>query len=315
MDIYNSQGRETPLKKKIEHFFRKAFLISSSIFAFLVGIILLDKTDTIANFTEPIAIPLVFVWFSSFVGWVIFLIVNSKLVKIVTSRESAKSRKVGFMFLYLWLIGLVSFILLGIFQVESPFLIITTFAVTILFLPIAAFLLGNKIVKIISILPLGFILLSFLIYLFIVRPHKIKGTSMTPSMPNNEYFLSEKVSYYFRSPKRGDIILFAPPISETDEFIARVIGLPNEYISIINGEVYINNKILSEPYLADGITTDTGVFLTGENILIPEDSYVVMGDNRPHASDSRNFGFVKRSAISGRAWYVYWPSSEKGFVD
>ncbi len=155
----------------------------------------------------------------------------------------------------------------------------------------------------------------FFVYLLIMRPHKIKGQSMHPNFPDGEYLLTEKVTYYTRSPKRGDVVVFTPPVSETDEFIKRVIGLPGERVMIQDSRVYIDDKLLNEPYLASNIYTENEGFLKdGENYTIPEGQYFVMGDNRPHSSDSRAWGPITKKSISGRAWIIYWPLDLSGVV-
>lgn len=153
------------------------------------------------------------------------------------------------------------------------------------------------------------------VYLLILRPHKIKGSSMEPNFPDKEYLLTEKVTYYLEAPKRGDVIVFKPPISEEDEFIKRIIALPGETVSVMNGRLYINGKLLSESYLDSNLVTAGGNFLSeGEKVTVPNDEYFVAGDNRPHSSDSRTWGFVTKKRISGRAWLIYWPPKQAGFI-
>ncbi len=155
----------------------------------------------------------------------------------------------------------------------------------------------------------------FFVYLLIMRPHKIKGQSMDPNFPDAEYLLTEKVTYYLRPPERGDVVVFTPPVSETDEFIKRIIGLPGEKIKVDGGRVYINGKLLKEPYLSPILTTDEGDFLReGQEFLVPEGQYIVFGDNRPHSSDSRSWGPITKKSISGRAWIIYWPLNKMGIT-
>ncbi len=155
----------------------------------------------------------------------------------------------------------------------------------------------------------------FFVYLLIMRPHKIKGQSMQPNFPDAEYLLTEKVTYYRRDPIRGDVIVFTPPTSETDEYIKRVIGMPGERVMVKDGRVYIDDKILEEPYLASDLYTNDGFFLPeGTEYLVPDDKYFVMGDNRPHSSDSRAFGAITKKSMSGKAWLVYWPVKNASFV-
>jgi signal peptidase I len=155
----------------------------------------------------------------------------------------------------------------------------------------------------------------FFIYLLVMRPHKIDGQSMMPNFPNDEFLLTEKVSYYFRTPERGDVVVFTPPVSNLDEYIKRVVGLPGENIMIKAGSIYINGQILNEPYIADTMSTNPGAFLQeGEEFKIPEGQYFVMGDNRPNSSDSRYWGPITKKVMSGRAWVIYWPAKLAGSV-
>lgn len=167
----------------------------------------------------------------------------------------------------------------------------------------------------------------FFIYLLIMRPHKIQGQSMMPNFPDSEYLLTEKVSYYLRSPERGDVVVFTPPSAAADvgavtcgnapslqtpsldEFVKRVIALPGERITIKDGHVYINDKLLKEPYLRDNVITSNGPFLCeSQEYTVPEGKYIVLGDNRPNSSDSRYWGPITKNAMSGRAWVIYWPA-------
>lgn len=155
----------------------------------------------------------------------------------------------------------------------------------------------------------------FFVYLLIMRPHKIKGQSMHPNFPDNEYLLTEKVTYYLRQPVRGDVVVFTPPVSETDEFIKRVIALPGEKIVIEGGKVYVNGQLLKESYISENIRTQNGSFLSeGVEYTVPPGEYFVLGDNRPHSSDSRAWGPIKKKSISGRAWVAYWPLTSAGTI-
>lgn len=155
----------------------------------------------------------------------------------------------------------------------------------------------------------------FFVYLLIMRPHKIKGASMMPNFPDSEYLLTEKVSYYLNDPARGDVVVFTPPVSETDEFIKRVIGVPGEKVMVKGGRVYINDKLLVEPYLSNSVITSDGSFLTeGQEYTVPPGQFFVMGDNREHSSDSRFWGPITKKSISGRAWIIYWPVNLAGSV-
>jgi len=154
------------------------------------------------------------------------------------------------------------------------------------------------------------------VYLLIMQPHKIKGQSMDPNFPDGEYLLTDKVSYRFGEPERGDVVVFEAPTGQGEEFIKRIIGLPGDTVTVKTGQVYVNGILLNESYLAPSLVTNSGNFLTeGKSISVPDNSFIVFGDNRPHSSDSRAWGFIKKEDITGRAWVVYWPFSNAGLVE
>ncbi len=153
------------------------------------------------------------------------------------------------------------------------------------------------------------------VYLTILQPHKIKGASMEPNFPDGEYLLTDKVTYRFNQPKRGDVIVFKAPPDFKDEFIKRIIGIPGDKVMVKGGKVYVNGQIINEPYLAQGQYTSAGTFATeGAELTVPAKSFFVLGDNRDHSFDGRNFGFIDKSKINGRAWLVYWPPQNVGIV-
>ena len=154
------------------------------------------------------------------------------------------------------------------------------------------------------------------VYLLILQPHKIKGDSMLPNFLDGEYLLTYKITYRLRKPKRGDVIVFEAPGAGGDEFIKRIIGLPGEQVSLNNGSILINNQRLGESYLSETIKSQGGNFLKeGQEIVVPNEYYFVLGDNRGASSDSRTWGFISKKSISGRAWVIYWPPPKVGVVE
>ncbi len=159
-----------------------------------------------------------------------------------------------------------------------------------------------------------------LTYFFIAQPNKVKGHSMMPNFHNRDLILTEKISYRFNNPKRGDVVIFKAPPSEPCsidqcEYIKRVIGLPNETIKLDSGRVYINGRLLKESYLKPTVQTKPESFL-GENKVfhIPPHNYMLFGDNRPGSRDSRAFGPINKSRIVGKAFLRYWPLSAVSFI-
>jgi signal peptidase I len=153
------------------------------------------------------------------------------------------------------------------------------------------------------------------VYLFLVQPHEVKGSSMEPNFHNNEYILTDKISFRFQLPKRGDVVIFKAPTNPDVDYIKRVIALPGERVKVEGGSVYVNDQKLNEPYLRDATTLFPGSRLQeGVDITIDQDNYFVLGDNRPHSSDSREFGPIPRKLIVGKAFFRYWPVTEFGLL-
>ena len=120
---------------------------------------------------------------------------------------------------------------------------------------------------------------------FIAQPFRVQGASMTPNFFSGDYVLVDKVSYHFRPLDRGEVIVFRNPENESEYFIKRVVGLPGKVVSISDGQVYIDGKMLKEGYLP----SETESIGETDFILGP-DEYFVMGDNRTQSRDSRSWG-------------------------
>ncbi|MCP2605016.1 signal peptidase I [Candidatus Aminicenantes bacterium AH-873-B07] len=147
------------------------------------------------------------------------------------------------------------------------------------------------------------ILFLFLIISTVAQAYKVEGKSMQPSLQNNERVIVNKVIYKIKKIERFDVIIFKYPLKPDKFFIKRVIGLPGEKISIKNGNVYINNKRLEEPYLKKDFKSHENL----PQILIPQDYYYVLGDHRNWSNDSRNGWLVPKKNIIGEVVFRYWP--------
>jgi signal peptidase I len=148
------------------------------------------------------------------------------------------------------------------------------------------------------------LLLSLFLFLLInaiSERIRVESISMQPNLVAGDFVIINKVSYQFREPRRGEVIVFRyPPDPEAIPYIKRVIGLPGDQIHIADGKVYINGELFSEPYL--NISTQRG-----GDWSVPPGQLFVMGDNRNNSSDSRSWGTVPLENVIGKAEVVYWP--------
>jgi signal peptidase I len=150
--------------------------------------------------------------------------------------------------------------------------------------------------------------LALVIIVFLYQPVKVEGTSMAPLLSDQERIFINKFVYRFEPIQRGDVVVFWYPFDHSKSFIKRVIGLPGETVEIRQGTVYVNGKIVLEPYVPPQYE-DLSDF--GPK-LVDKDCYFVMGDHRISSNDSRVFGPVPIQNIYGRAVFAYWPVDHFG---
>jgi signal peptidase I len=150
--------------------------------------------------------------------------------------------------------------------------------------------------------------LALVIIVFLYQPVKVEGTSMAPLLSDQERIFINKFVYRFEPIQRGDVVVFWYPLDHSKSFIKRVVGLPGETVQIRQGAVYVDGKIVPEPYVPPQYE-DLSDF--GPK-LVPADSYFVMGDHRISSNDSRVFGAVASRYIYGRAVFAYWPVDHFG---
>lgn len=157
------------------------------------------------------------------------------------------------------------------------------------------------------------ILLALGIRTFVAEARYIPSGSMLPTLQIDDRLIIDKVGYRFDTPERGDIVVFEPTDelrrqNFKDAFIKRVIGLPGEAVEVREGKVFVDNKPLQEAY-----TFDPPDYQWGPQ-RVPEDHYLVLGDNRNNSYDSHYWGFVPREKIIGRAVVRIWPPGRIGGV-
>lgn len=153
-----------------------------------------------------------------------------------------------------------------------------------------------------SIWYISFTIVILIVMVYVISIQQVIGPSMNPSYQNKDVVLINKLGYRFGSIKRGDVVIF----NKSDSiYIKRIIGLPNDKVAYNNNQVYINDKLLSEPYLPKTIhgTNNKSIFYK----KIPKNHYFVMGDNRDNSQDSRNFGLVSKTEIYGSILFKIWP--------
>lgn len=179
--------------------------------------------------------------------------------------------------------------------------------------------IGNLILEFVQSIVLA-LSLFVLVYLFLVQPNEVKGSSMFPTFKDKEYLLTDKLSYQIGLPKRGDVVVFKAPPSEPCavdgcEYIKRIVGLPGDKVMVRENQVYVNGKMVDSSFLPKDYVTEPGTYLKeGIEMTIPEGMYLPMGDNRSHSRDGREFGPIKKDLIIGRAVFRYWPINALGLT-
>lgn len=147
-----------------------------------------------------------------------------------------------------------------------------------------------------------------LIFHYVLAKDVVSG----PSMETNFNGGDRLITYRLGKIKRGSVVILDAPNNPGTLYIKRVIGLPGDKVEAKNDQVYINGKALKESYLtkyavSGNFTADFSLQSLFNQSTVPEDSYFVLGDNRPISKDSRKIGFIKKSAIKGVVRFRYWP--------
>jgi len=164
-----------------------------------------------------------------------------------------------------------------------------------------------------------------------VQNFRVEGSSMEPSLHDGQYLLINKAIYFkvnlgfldflpffdsgddpyqyiFRAPRRGDVVVFRFPSEPSRDFIKRIVGEPGETVEIKEGLLYIDGKVLKEPYINTRMHYDFGP------VTVPPKHYFVLGDNRNNSYDSHSWGMLSEDHIIGQAWISYLPFSSFGLI-
>ena len=150
--------------------------------------------------------------------------------------------------------------------------------------------------------------ISAFIIIFLYQPVKVEGTSMMPSLDDQERIFVNKFVYRMEPIQRGDIVVFHYPRDPSKSFIKRVIGLAGDHIRIDTGQVFVNGVSLEEDY----VPADYADQRSYPEVIVPANSYFLLGDHRTMSNDSRDFGAVQQKFIYGKAVFGYWPMDKMG---
>ncbi|MFQ5612881.1 MAG: signal peptidase I [Anaerolineae bacterium] len=151
-------------------------------------------------------------------------------------------------------------------------------------------------------------LIIFFLIQTVIKNFRVVGNSMEPNLHDGQYLIIDKISYRFREPQRGDVIVFVPPNRPEDDYVKRIVGLPGETIEIRNGNIFVDGQMIEEPFAARIGTYNY------QKIVLGEDQVFVLGDNRNNSNDSHNWGPLSTDKIVGRAWVSYWPPNQWGLI-
>jgi signal peptidase I len=150
--------------------------------------------------------------------------------------------------------------------------------------------------------------ISAFIIIFLYQPVKVEGTSMMPGLEDQERIFVNKFVYRWEPIQRGDIVVFRYPRDTSKSYIKRVIGVAGDRIRIENGQVFVNGAALDEDY----VPSDYADARSYSEVVVPPNSFFVLGDHRTMSNDSRDFGTVNERYIYGKAVFGYWPMDKLG---
>jgi signal peptidase I len=144
--------------------------------------------------------------------------------------------------------------------------------------------------------------IAMLVQAFLLKPFTVHQESMEPTLLEGDRILLSRLTYHFRGPKVGDVVVFDSPLNESEDLVKRVVGVAGDRVAVADGDLYVNGVPMMEPYLFDQDFTGTM-----PEQIVPEGHVFVMGDNRDVSGDSRSFGAISTERIIGEALCTYWP--------
>jgi signal peptidase I len=154
------------------------------------------------------------------------------------------------------------------------------------------------------------ICVSAFIIVFLYQPVRVEGTSMLPTLQDEDRLFINKIAYRVGEIHRGDVVVFLYPHDHSKSYIKRVVAVAGDELRIDHGRVYVNGNLVREDYVPKRFADER----SSPEEIIPPHEYFVLGDHRSVASDSRDFGTVDRDLIYGKAAFVYWPVDQMGVV-
>jgi signal peptidase I len=158
-----------------------------------------------------------------------------------------------------------------------------------------------------------FVAIIFLVVHVSIQTFLVSDTSMQPGLTTGELVIVNKASYFFSGPARGDVVLFYDPNDLTKQYIARVVAIPGDTVTVAPDSVIVDGKTLNEPYITvpDGASENPKIV---PQLTLAPGQYFVLNDSRIASSDSRTFGSIPRNNIVGKAVLVFWPLSHFGGI-
>jgi len=148
------------------------------------------------------------------------------------------------------------------------------------------------------------VVIALLVRALIIQHSVVPTGSMIPTLMIKDHLFVNKAIYYFKSPERGDIVVFRSPMKDGKDYVKRCVGLPGDVLEVRRGDIYINNQLLVFP----GVQVRNDYSFYGPT-TVPQGHFFMMGDNRGDSFDSRFWGFVPKKDILGKAWFNFWPLS------